>query len=70
MNNKKIEPTDSNIVSNVDDEITIENIWKNDFLLLMKDMKNIQIQINVVKEKLDQLRKNRLFMKNTVYILR
>jgi archaellum component FlaC len=46
-----------------DNDIHIENKWDNDFSLIISDMKKIQIQINTIKEKVEELKKDRLFIK-------
>ncbi len=46
-----------------DNDIHIENKWTNDFYLIICDMKKIQIQINTIKKKVEELKKDRLFIK-------
>lgn len=60
MNNKN---TNKNIDDIIDDDKHIENILEQEFLVLMKDMKNITIQINTIRDKLAELKKDYLFTK-------
>ena len=64
MNNKKTQIKNKDINDNIDDDNHIENILKQECLVLMKDMKNIQIQINTVRDKLAELKKDNIFARN------
>ena len=70
MNNKKTQKKTIHFMSDIDDEILIETIWEQEFAILMNDMKNIKMQINNIRGKVEQLKKDRLFIKNNVYVLR
>ena len=70
MNNKKTQKKPIHFMSDIDDEILIETIWEQEFAILMNDMKNIKMQINNIRGKVEQLKKDRLFIKNNVYVLR
>ena len=48
---------------NDEDNIPIETIWKNEFTDLMNGLKNIGVQLNVIKEKVEELKKDRMFEK-------
>lgn len=62
MNNKKTRMKNKYMVDNIDDDKPIENMLEKEFLVLMKDMKNIKMQINNVRDKLAELKKDHLFI--------
>ena len=67
MNNKKTQKKTIHFMSDIDDEIVIETIWEQEFAILMNDMKNIKMQINTIRDKVEELKKDRLFMKNNIF---
>lgn len=49
--------------NDIDIDILIENKWNDDFFLLMNELKNIGKQIITIRNKVDELKKDRLFIK-------
>lgn len=65
MNNKniQIQKKSKNIYDDIDNGSQIEHIWKRDFTNLMNELKNIGSQLNTIREKVEELKNNKLFIK-------
>ncbi len=64
MNRKEQKPNNDNMLLDDEEYTSIEEKYYQEFSEIMNDLKSIKVQVSTIRDKINKMKKDRIFSKN------